>query len=198
MKVWFWIRRPHRLAARFRYWVWERRNPDKPWLTPGAVSFLDSHLTADMVGIEFGSGRSTTWYARRLNRLTSVEHHEGWYHHIQKQLVDEGITNVEYRLLPLDDPESAPEEAAYPQLPRYVAAVDEFADDTLDFAVVDGHYRTTCIRAVLPKLKPGGFLLVDDANMWPGNRPPIPTDWKEVSRTTNGIKFTVIWEKPRH
>jgi len=198
MAILFWLVHPRSLAARVRYWWWERRNPDKPWLTPEAVAFLDARLTADMVGIEFGSGRSTAWFARKIGRLTSIEHHEGWYQQVNGQLADGGITNVDYRFLPLDHPESAPEQDSYDRMPRYVAAVDTFADGSLDFAVVDGHYRTTCIRALISKLKPGGLLLVDDANMWPGNQPPIPADWTELSRTTNGLKFTVIWEKPRH
>ena len=39
MNLWYWLRRPHLIPARLRYWAWERRNPDKPWLTPGAVAF---------------------------------------------------------------------------------------------------------------------------------------------------------------
>ena len=38
----FWIRHPGRLLPRIRYWLWEKWNPDKPWLTPGAVAFLES------------------------------------------------------------------------------------------------------------------------------------------------------------
>lgn len=73
------LRHPGQLWPRIRYWWWERRNPDKPWLTPGAVAFLDGHLTPEMAGLEFGSGRSTAWFARKLARLVSVEHHEEWF-----------------------------------------------------------------------------------------------------------------------
>lgn len=196
MALGFWLRRPHKLIARARYWVWERRNPDKPWLTPGAVAFLDAHLTRDMAGLEFGSGRSTAWYARKLRRLTSVEHHAGWAETVKGQLAAAGVSNVDYRVVPLDHPEAEGERPAYDPPPRYVAVAADFADGALDFVVVDGHYRSHCIRAVLDKLRPGGLLLVDDANLWPGNAPPVPADWAEVSRTTNGLKFTVVWRKP--
>ena len=97
MKVFFWLARPRMLAARFRYWLWEKRNSDKPWLTPGAVAFLDARLTPDMVGIEFGSGRSTAWFARKVARLTSIEHHQGWHQQVQEQLAES--LNVFIRLM---------------------------------------------------------------------------------------------------
>jgi predicted O-methyltransferase YrrM len=166
-------------------------------LTPGAVEFLESHLTADMSALELGSGRSTLWYVARVGRLISVEHDAVWFERVKGQLAARNCRNVDYRFVPLDHPESEPERPEYNPLPAYVKAVVDGADQSLDFVVVDGHYRSACIVAVLPKIKPGGLLLVDDANMWPDNAPPVPREWPEVSRTTNGIKFTVIWRKPR-
>jgi hypothetical protein len=192
----YWIRHPGRLLARVRYWLWERRNQDKPWLTPGAVEFLDATLTRDMTALEFGSGRSTAWYSRKVGRLISVEHAAGWFEQVSNDLARRKCDNVDYRHVPLNHPESEPEHPSYDPLPDYVAVAASLSDGSLDLVVVDGHYRTACIAAVLPKLKPGGLLLVDDANMWPGNSPPVPADWPEVSRTTNGLKSTLVWRKP--
>jgi predicted O-methyltransferase YrrM len=197
MRLGYWLRHPGRLLPRIRYWWWERRNPDKPWLTPGAVAFLETALTREMYGLEFGSGRSTAWYAGKLSRLVSVEHDTGWYARVKEELDRRDVANVDYRLIPLNHPEPAGEQLSYDPVPDYVALAAEFRDESLDLVVVDGHYRSHCIAAVLAKLKPGGLLLVDDANLWPENSPPIPREWTEVSRTTNGIKFTVIWRRPR-
>jgi hypothetical protein len=196
MNIRFWLRHPRLAVARVRYWWWERRNPDKPWLTPGAVEFLDRHLTKDMTGLEFGSGRSTAWFAGKLGRVISVEHDAAWHARVNADLARWGLTNVDYRHVPLDHPEAEGERAVYDPIPAYVGVAGEFPDESLDLVVVDGHYRSHCIAASLAKLKQGGHLLVDDANLWPGNRPPVPGDWPEVSRTTNGIKFTVVWRKP--
>jgi predicted O-methyltransferase YrrM len=197
VRLHYWIRHPGQLFARIRYWWWEKRNPDKPWLTPGAVDFLESHVKSDMTALELGSGRSTLWYASKVGRLISVEHDAAWFERVKGQLAAADCRNVDYRFVPLDHPESEPERPEYHPLPAYVRTITECADNSLDFVVVDGHYRSSCIAAVLSKIKPGGLLLVDDANMWPDNVPPVPRDWPEVSRTTNGIKFTVIWRKPR-
>jgi predicted O-methyltransferase YrrM len=149
-----------------------------------------------MTGLEFGSGRSTVWFAGKLRHLTSVEHHSGWHEVVKEQLARAGCTNVDYRFVPLNHPESEGEHEHYDPLPDYVAVANGFPDNSLDLVVVDGHYRTHSIRAVLDKIKSGGLLLVDDANMWPRNMPPVPPNWPEVSRTTNGLKYTAIWRKP--
>ena len=196
MNLWFWVTHPRAAVARGRYWWWEKRNPDKPWLTPAAVAFLDAHLKPAMTGLEFGSGRSTAWYAGKLHRLTSVEHHAEWRARVVEMLARRNISNVEVRLVPLDHPAEEPERATYDPLPAYVAVATGLPDESLDLVVVDGHYRSQCIAAVVDKLRSGGLLLVDDADRWPGAAPPVPAGWPEVSRTTNGIKSTVIWRKP--
>jgi hypothetical protein len=116
--------------------------------------------------------------------------------HFHRLVLEAHLENVAYRLVPLDHPEGAPEQEVYDPLPRYVAVAADFPDDSLDFVVIDGRYRTHCIRQSLGKLKPGGLLLVDDANLWPNARPPVPPDWPEVHRSSNGLKITAIFRKP--
>lgn len=197
MNLKHWIRHPQQGLARVRYWVWERMNPDKPWLCPGTVRFLDRQLNRDMTGLEFGSGRSTGWFAGKIGRLVSVEHFPGWYEKVRADLAARNLSNVDYRLVPLDHPESEGERAEYDPMPRYVVVADEFPDGSLGFVLVDGHYRTHCIRRVLPKLRPGGLLVVDDINLWPTREAiPIPADWPVTDLSSNGIKRTGIWRKP--
>lgn len=190
-------RHPGLLWHRLCYWVWERQHPDEPWLTPGAVEFLKAHLRPDMTGLEWGSGRSTRWYAAHLRRLVSVEHHAGWYERVKADLEKHGARGADYRLLPLSHPEHETTHPHYAPLPPYVAVVREFPEGTLDFAVVDGHYRQACVREALPRLSPGGLLLVDDTTMlsslsdW-----GVPADWPIASHTSNGLKTTTVWRKP--
>ena len=191
----FWLRRPKLILPRLKFWLFERFNLDKPWLCTGTIEYLDLALTGTGKGVEFGSGRSTQWLAKRLKQLVSVEHHEGWHSIVTKQLQDAKIANVDYRLIPLDHLKSAPEEADYQPLPKYVSFLEDFGADTLDFVLVDGHYRTTCIRQSIAKIAPGGFLVVDDVNLWANNNPPVPADWNCVNTSSNGIKTAKIWQK---
>ncbi len=190
-------RDPAKLVHRLRYWVWERRHPDLPWLTPGAVAFLQANLRPDMAGIEWGSGRSTRWYAARLRHLLSVEHHAGWYARVKAELEQSGARNVDYRSIPLSHPEREGTVPHYEPLPPYVSVVREFPEASLGLAVVDGHYRQACVREALSRLAPGGLLLVDDSNMLPSLAEwGVPADWPIASHTSNGLKTTTLWRKP--
>jgi predicted O-methyltransferase YrrM len=191
----YWLSHPSALRHRFRYWLWEKLNPDKPWLCPGTVRFLSRCLNKGMQGLEFGSGRSTMWFATQLGHLTSVEHDPAWYMRVKNGLSANKVANVDYRLVQLDHEQAEPERAAYAPVPRYVCVADAFADQSLDVVIVDGHYRNHCIRRSIPKIKAGGYLLVDDANMWRSIQDiPAPESWEIVEDGTNGLKRTLVWE----
>jgi predicted O-methyltransferase YrrM len=198
MPILFWLTRPRVLVHRVRYWVWEKRNPDKPWLCPGTVAFCQAHLSSSMRALEFGSGRSTRWFASLVGHLTSVESDAGWHAEVKRQLAEAGVSNVDYRFVPLNQPIDEPERQEYDPEPDYVRVADGFADRSLDLVVVDGHYRTHCIRHVVPKIAPGGYLLVDDVNFWPSvDALPVPASWRVVDDSTNGLKRCLIWQAPR-
>lgn len=197
MNIKFWMKNPHLVVPRIRFWLFEKFNSDKPWLCVGTINALDRNLKPHMTGVEFGSGRSTRWLAGKLKSLLSVEHCEEWHHVVVKQLADANVRNVDYRYIPLDHAESEPELDFYPTTPKYVAVLDEFDDGTVDFVLVDGHYRTTCIHHALRTIRPGGLLVVDDTQMWSATGgPPVPDDWECVDTSTNGIKTASIWRRP--
>jgi hypothetical protein len=209
--------RPRYVADRVRLAVHQRLHPDAPWLTAEATELLDRWLLPIHVGIEWGSGRSTRWFARRVKHLLSIEHHAGWHATVSAQLDDEGLSNVDYRLLPCE-PErvETPEWIAAMFASAYVRAVDVFAPKSIDFALVDGMYRSACALAVLPKLRSGALLIVDNVNWFlpsasraPSSRSltdePLSPTWAEFADairgwelrwTQNGVADTAIWVAP--
>lgn len=196
---------------------WERTNPTEPWLTSASVELLKTLLTPRDVGLEWGSGRSTIWFARRVAKLTSVETIESWYRQVLQQLKDAKLENVDYlwcRELP---------DAAL-ALEEYVGVVESFSDESLDFALVDGAFRSACANRVIPKLRRGGLLIVDDVHRfvpsnsrspkartasdgprngiwWEGTEGFRWSDFLEGVQgwphlwTSNGVKDTAIWIK---
>jgi predicted O-methyltransferase YrrM len=195
MNIRFWLKRPKMALARIRYWLWERANPDKPWMCPDTVKFCQAHLSKSMAALEFGSGRGTRWLATHVGHLISVEHNAEWYKAVQRQLADAGDKNVDYRLVPLSHPKSEGERPEYSPVPDYVAVADGLEDRSIDFAVVDGHYRTHCVRHLIPKIAPRGYLVVDDVNFWPSLAAlRVPEGWSVVDDSTNGIKRCIIWQ----
>lgn len=195
------------LVARTRLWFYEKRYPDRPWLTGQAVEFLSQWLKPTDVGFEWGSGRSTLWFAKRVQRLTSVEHDRRWHTIVQGQLQKQGIQNVSYHLIELENDTGSG---------QYIHAIDAVADAQLDFVIVDGRLRGECALAALGKLRPGGILLIDNAERYLESQStspeairggmsdpawqcvkPVIAPWRMLW-TSNGVFDTAIFFCPSH
>ncbi len=201
---------PRYVFDRARQALYERSHPDDPWLTPAAIRLLGSLLRPTDRGAEFGSGRSTLWFAARVGTLTSVEHDPGWHKAISEMLLERGLHNVDYILALEDQPLERGGESAYARV------ACGFADDSLDFALVDGHYRDYSAKFIGPKIRPGGMLVIDNVNWYlpsrsrsPHSRTPIRGPktpvWSEVAAelagwrsiwTSSGVWDTAIYIKP--
>lgn len=197
MNLRHWVRHPISFLRRVWYFFYEKAHPTEPFLAPGAIRFLDASLPRDGVGLEWGAGRSTQWFAKRLRHVIAVEHDRVWHEQLVQQFRTLGIGNVDLRLIPLDHPPEVPTRPVYDPVPRYVALADEFPDGHFDFIEVDGHYRQACAGAALSKLKPGGLLLVDDTNWLPFAEWGVPADWPVVHQSVKINTVTSIWQRPK-
>ncbi|HCE42081.1 MAG TPA: hypothetical protein DET40_00855 [Lentisphaeria bacterium] len=150
---------------------WQRQNPDAPWLTADGIAFLDNWLKKSDVGVEFGSGRSTMWFAARIAQLTSIEHDPGW-HAIVKEKINQ-LNNVEYLHVSLDNKTNGE--------PDYPAVLERFADNSLDFVLVDGRYRVECAEVALRKIKPGGLLILDNSDLYFYHPTSTPSPLRKLS-----------------
>ena len=200
---------PRYIYNRIRDLLYQRTHPADPWLTPAAIRLLATLLHPTDRGAEFGSGRSTLWFASRVAALTSVETNTRWYEKVTNQLKDRGVSNVEYILVAEEQPT---ENGDGP----YARTALAFPDASLDFALVDSYYRDYTAKYIMSKVKPGGILIIDNIN-WslpcqskaPGTRPaelgPSTSTWAEISRelagwrtiwTSNGVWDTAIFFRP--
>jgi predicted O-methyltransferase YrrM len=173
---------PRYVFNRTRQVVHERAHPDDPWITPAAVALLARLLRPADRGAEFGSGRSTLWFAARVAGLTSVEHDPWWYEAVTARLSERGLGNVECILAPEDRPMERGGDSAYA---RTALA---FPDASIDFALVDGHYRDYSAKFIMPKIKPGGMLIIDNVNWYLPSQSKSPN-----SRTTALGPATPVW-----
>jgi len=164
------------------------------------------------VGLEFGSGRSTPWFASRIGHLTSVEHDPEWGGRVRQMLLRDGISNVDYKVVPRDAEENSQEA----RTAKYVQIIDSFDNNSLDFCLVDGAYREFCAMGVIPKIRPSGVLVIDNVNWYlpshsisPNSRSlatgPKGPVWKEVETllsdwrriwTSSGVTDTALFFKP--
>jgi predicted O-methyltransferase YrrM len=200
---------PRYLFDRAANLLYQKLHPTYPWLTPAAIRLLAGSLDFHSWGLEFGSGRSTVWLARRVKRLFSVEHNPEWHEKVKKNLEFYAIGNVDYHLAPRE-PEGST------GTPAYVRLAGELPDRELDFVLVDGIYRDQCVLACLPKLRSGGLLVIDNVNRYLPSRTRAPHSrtpadgpdgpgWGQVAEqlkdwrlfwTSNGVFDTAIYFKP--
>lgn len=201
---------PRYIRDRLNEIIYQRRFPDRPWLTAYAVEFLDGWLLPTDIAVEFGSGRSTLWFAKRVAKLTSVEHDAAWHERVSGQINTSGIQNVTYLFFDEDETTVNVESS------QYVSIITGIEDNSVDFTLIDGIFRGYCARKMADKIRPGGLLAVDNANWFlpcesrsPGsrNRAQGPSDgnWAEflglVSGwrcfwTTSGVTDTALYFKP--
>ena len=179
-----------------------------PWLNHGAVKWLRSNLTAEMIGYEWGSGRSTVFLARFMKRLVSLEHKKKWFRRVQGLMAEYGVTNVDYYLIPPgEEPPSASavrpqvwENLKYsPRKPEFTAYFDHilrYPDQSFDVVLVDGRARVECALNALDKIKPGGFLILDNSE-WEKYGPifRVVTAWGRLV-FENGVWQTTIFQRP--
>jgi predicted O-methyltransferase YrrM len=181
----------------------ERIRPENPWLTRDSVRFLDQVLQSADVGLEFGSGRSSVWFAQRMKHLTSVEDNREWHVKVSGLIADRQLTGrLSYLFRENRD--------------DYLAEANACADESLDFCLVDGSYRDECAIRVVSKIKRGGLLVIDNVNWYLPSGSMAPASigpsggypsaaWTAFAAavqgwrrywTSNGVSDTCIWFKP--
>lgn len=123
--------------------------PYKPELLP-IVQYVVEHIMADGGDVfEYGSGHSTLWFAGFADVVT-VEHDEEWYNEVVRALDEAGL-EADHHLVPSAD------------IP---GVIDDYG--MFDLILVDcwDDERIPAVMAAMRHVKPGGWLLLDDAN-WP-------------------------------
>lgn len=118
-----------------------------PWMTFPVLRYLE-HL--DLGGcdvLEWGSGNSTVYWARRSRSVVSIEHSPAWHTSISERMDAERVTCI-----------LASEGPGYVEAPQ---------GRDYDLVVIDGVNRDDCAVAAPPLLRPGGMILLDDSDRYP-------------------------------
>ena len=202
----YWIYRILRPILKIRYAFFRRMNKPAPWLSPTSILFFKKYLEKDMVGAEFGSGSSTLFFAPRISKLYSVEHNEEWYNLINEKLKGLNSSNVDYRFVLQNDKADFVDDVFDLEEKRdfeirrdyvnYFRALNDIQDHSLDFAIVDGRARTECCHEILPKIKKGGILILDNSERKRYELVFEQLKDYEMYETTNGLTNTTFWFIP--
>lgn len=121
----------------------------EPWWTFGIKKRVGKILAPGMTVVEFGSGQSSLWLAQRVGSVLSIESNPEWATRVRAQAEALGLSN-----LTVADREEKP---AYWD-------VDGIEDGSVDFCVIDGYARDRCAQVILPKMRRGGWIYLDNSD----------------------------------
>lgn len=120
----------------------DRAGQPIPWYTYPATEFL-SHLDLSLFKVfEYGSGNSTLWWSRRVEKVTSVEDDEAWFKKITDSLSAKNVKFI---------------------LEKDREKYSSMAGNDSDIFIVDGKYRKDCLEHVVNL---GGVMLILDNSDW--------------------------------
>jgi hypothetical protein len=117
-----------------------------PWCTYPFIEFMEPRLKKEFTVLEFGSGNSTLWYAKKVAKIKCVEHDKGWYEKVRKEL--SGNIEIVYKELQYNGEYSK-----------------EAKDEKYDVIIVDGRDRINCLFNSLKALKEGGVFVFDNSEL---------------------------------
>lgn len=149
----------------------EPLRPTAPWLVFTAIDQLQRMDLRGARVFEYGSGASTFYWLQRGATLISIEHDPAWYAQVRRRLPPDAP--VDYRLvLPAPAPPADPADpqayasAALPgfSFRTYVEQIDALPERSLDIVLIDGRARPSCLAHAAPKVRPGGLLILDNAD----------------------------------
>lgn len=148
----------------------------EPWLPYSVTKFIRQVIQPHNV-FEWGSGGSTVMFLEMGCWLVSIEHDPAWYDRINGQLKNRTLAHYHYRLIPYEQGEIGPDKA---DPTHYKSGSTELGPvnfraycsvivdgPPFDLVLVDGMARASCLAHAAGKVKPGGWLVLDNT----GDRP---------------------------
>jgi hypothetical protein len=129
-----------------------------PWWPYDAITWMAGHLPPGARVFEYGGGGSTLWLEDHGASVTCVEHHDAWFEQLER--ASPPRTRIMHRATAATGRIVSDVEPGF--FDSYVDAIRDEPDASLDLVIVDGRARVECVRRAMPKVKPGGLLLLDD------------------------------------
>ena len=140
-----------------------------------------------MKGFEFGSGRSTKWFANKVSFYYSVEGNLEWYN----KTIDANKKNIKLGRCEIVYKDTGNQlNINLNKKNIYSNSLSKFQNNYFDFGLIDGHFRYECIEKSLSKIRKGGILIVDNTDAIDNIEYFLKQ--YESKKFTNGISETTI------
>ena len=153
----------------------------EPWIVPESLTLLNEVLQPDWHIFEWGSGGSTGYWAKNCASVVSIEHNSEWVQRTSKQLLSLGLLARKATLLYV---RRGKDEA----FRDYADAILSFPDASFDLVFVDGEAssRDQCLVNAMPKIRLGGYLLLDNSDWLKRDLGP---DWTRQDFVARDLKW---------
>lgn len=130
----------------------DARGAPLPMYTYPAIEYLSQLDFGNRTVLEFGSGQSTLWWARRAAEVFAVEHDDNWV----RRLESSSATNVVCLFAKREDITTGA---------KYLAVLPP--GRKFDVIALDGLHYHDCASAAKDLLAPGGLVLLDNSDFYP-------------------------------
>jgi len=130
----------------------ERKSVDKngepiPWITYPCIEFLSSRINKNMKVFEYGSGNSTLWWSKRVDKIFAVEHDKEWYIQVKNLTKDTNVEIVHRELI---------------YNGNYSKEI--LKHKNIDIVIIDGRDRVNCAINSLHSLSKSGVIIWDNTD----------------------------------
>lgn len=124
----------------------DNENNPIPWLTYSFISFISPRLNKKLNVFEYGSGSSTLYFSKLVERVISVEHAKFWYEKIKNNSPE----NVKLFYYPVSEENS------------YVNCIHE-QGVKFNIVLIDAVRRVECLTNCIKSLEDNGVIILDDS-----------------------------------
>lgn len=170
----------------------------EPWIVPESLEHLKRLVQPDWLVFEWGCGGSTAFFSRQCGDVVGIEHNKDWVQRvygIMERLECPHNWTVEHIPGEGKDHKTA--------FRKYADAILRYPDGYFDLISIDGEAssRGWCLTNAIAKLKPGGYLLLDNSDWikrdlgWE-RWDYVATELKWVGQAGTFDWHTSIWRKP--
>jgi hypothetical protein len=147
-----------------------------PWINFLAIDCLNKILRPEFRVFEFGGGGSTLYFCKSVAEVATVEDHVDWFKTLTETVQSKGYQNWRgFFVSPVPVTSSHPRSHQNPgdfkssikqledmSFEQYARTIDHYPEAYFDLILIDGRARPSCIQQSIPRLKSGGYLVVDN------------------------------------
>lgn len=128
---------------------WQKIDEDNglvmPWFTHPFLDVLKTWDLSNKRVLEFGGGRSTAWWRKRADWVTTVEANKDWANQIQQECYNNALINGVIFVVPINEGDSQYKE-------EYTKCSENYGP--YDIVIVDGILRYECLEYALTLPRP--------------------------------------------